>query len=284
MVRTQEIPGGLDSPVPCNSKVNVAGETRSRSVVTGRSGFTLIELMIVIAIIAVLAAIAVPSLLAAQRASNERNASASLKTFLTSEADFRANDRDGNGLADFWTLDVFGLYGIVPLLPGSVTLPPDSTSVNDAIRLMEPSIAGADGASFAETAEYGNVTIQNSVANGAPKANYIFRMFANQDNGGGATTMRTDTDGPNYYGDCHDFGRFAVAAFPIINGYSRMFMVSQDGTMYRYDLPPGYTATYNPMGTGVDSTSSLTGTGQVGLDDADTFPAAPEAFGCAKLD
>src|SRR6516165_7868464 len=75
-----------------------------------RRGFTLIELMIVIAIIAIIAAIAIPGLLSSQRASNERNASTSLKTITAAQADFRANDRDGNHVNDFWTADVKGLY------------------------------------------------------------------------------------------------------------------------------------------------------------------------------
>ncbi|HVR83252.1 MAG TPA: type II secretion system protein, partial [Planctomycetota bacterium] len=75
-----------------------------------KGGFTLIELMIVIAIIAIIAAIAIPGLLSSQRASNERNASTSLKTLTSAEADFRANDRDWNHVNDFWTGDVKGLY------------------------------------------------------------------------------------------------------------------------------------------------------------------------------
>src|SRR5689334_9677177 len=53
--------------------------------------------------IAIVAAIAIPGLLSSQRASNERNASASLKTLASAEADFRANDRDNNKINDFWT-------------------------------------------------------------------------------------------------------------------------------------------------------------------------------------
>src|SRR5436190_13328249 len=75
-----------------------------------QKGFTLIELMIVIAIIAIIAAIAIPGLLSSQRASNERNASTSLKTLSSAEADFRANDRDWNHVNDFWTANVAGLY------------------------------------------------------------------------------------------------------------------------------------------------------------------------------
>ena len=47
-----------------------------------------------------------------QRASNERNASTSLKTLVTAQADFRANDRDGDRVANYWVKDVAGLYGL----------------------------------------------------------------------------------------------------------------------------------------------------------------------------
>ena len=75
-----------------------------------RHGFTLIELMIVIAIIAIIAAIAIPGLLSSQRAANERNASTSLKTVSTAQADFRSNDRDWNHVNDYWTYNLAGLY------------------------------------------------------------------------------------------------------------------------------------------------------------------------------
>ncbi len=48
-----------------------------------------------------------------QIASNERSVSAALKTLASAEADFRANDRDGNGVNDFWTGDVAGLFNLV---------------------------------------------------------------------------------------------------------------------------------------------------------------------------
>ncbi|HEX7902222.1 MAG TPA: hypothetical protein VF950_30965 [Planctomycetota bacterium] len=62
----------------------------------------------------VLAAIIVPGLLSSQRASNERSAAALLKVITSAEADFRGNDRDKNGVQDFWTKDVAGLYGFIP--------------------------------------------------------------------------------------------------------------------------------------------------------------------------
>ena len=50
----------------------------------GRKGFTLVEIMIVVAIIALLAAIAIPNLLRARHNANESAALAPLKTLFTS--------------------------------------------------------------------------------------------------------------------------------------------------------------------------------------------------------
>ena len=70
------------------------------------SGFTLIELMIVIAIIAIIAAIAIPNLLRSRVAANEQNAAANLRSIIVIEATWRQGDYDGNGVKDFWTADV----------------------------------------------------------------------------------------------------------------------------------------------------------------------------------
>ena len=52
-------------------------------------GFTLIELMIVVAIIAIIAAIAIPSLLNARKAGNEASAISSLRTLSTVSEQYR---------------------------------------------------------------------------------------------------------------------------------------------------------------------------------------------------
>jgi prepilin-type N-terminal cleavage/methylation domain-containing protein len=66
-----------------------------------RRGFTLIELMIVIAIIAIIASIAIPNLLRARKSANEASAISSLRTLVSSQAMFLSEDADGNGEYDF---------------------------------------------------------------------------------------------------------------------------------------------------------------------------------------
>ena len=71
-------------------------------MVKRNEGFTLIELMIVIAIIAIIAAIAIPNLLSARLSANESNAISTLRNMVTSQAQFQSasnidDDQDGTG-------------------------------------------------------------------------------------------------------------------------------------------------------------------------------------------
>ena len=82
-----------------------------------QQGFTLIELMIVIAIIAIIAAIAIPNLLEARKGANESAAISSLRTLVTVQSLFRDTDKNGDGEADF-AADLGALFANGQLIDG----------------------------------------------------------------------------------------------------------------------------------------------------------------------
>jgi len=197
-----------------------------------RRGFTLIELMIVIAIIAIIAAIAIPGLLSSQRASNERNASTSLKTLATAETDFRSNDRDGNHVNDFWTANVAGLHTLTnSALPGNT---PNDTG-DPSIKLIELSIASADADSVTPLAGGENIDLTNFAVFSA-KAGYWYTALLtdNQVSGTTEATYRQDTGGAPTMGSVHNYWKFGFLAFPDSQSAGKVvFVIDENNTIFR---------------------------------------------------
>ena len=120
-------------------------------------GFTLIELMIVIAIIAIIAAIAIPNLLAARLSANETAAIATLRNIISAQAQFQQSgkadtDDDGTGEYGGFVELSGGAPGrmvavlIPPVLSGAFRVLNANGEVSRSgyfFRIFCPSIAGA---------------------------------------------------------------------------------------------------------------------------------------------
>ena len=106
-------------------------------------GFTLIELMIVVAIIAIIASIAIPNLLSARLSANESAAIATRRNIIASQSQFQTQavvDTDGDGIGEYgWFTEMAGIVtprgGVAPLVPPvlSAALGPLQPPTNDFI-------------------------------------------------------------------------------------------------------------------------------------------------------
>jgi hypothetical protein len=127
----------------------------------------------------------------------ERSSSSSLKTLASAQADFRANDRDGDGVANFWKGDVAGLYVVAHRNDAS----------RQPIKLIEISLAAADASPVTDLTPY---------ATRGPKAGYWYRAIPHWD--------ETKPD-PN---------RFAYCAWPDTPSAGKfMYIVNENNTLFR---------------------------------------------------
>jgi type II secretory pathway pseudopilin PulG len=208
--------------------------------------FSLKEWLIVAGILVIIGAIAVPGLLSSSRASSERHASTTLKTFSTAEADFRANDRDWNHVNDFWTADVKGLYTMTsaqkPGAAGDATDPP--------VRLIElpAAAADADGSFFPAGGE--NMPLRAFATPAACEGYWYAALTLDRGVEGIESTYRRDTGGTPTMGSCHNERKFGFVAFADSPWKGKFnFIVNENNTIFRFattgnvrsgtSLPPG---------------------------------------------
>ena len=134
-----------------------------------KKGFTLIELMIVVAIIAIIAAIAIPSLLRARITTNEAAAVAACKAYAEAQEMYHRTNWDGDGILKY-AMTINAPYGLYET----------SAGVGDVV-LLDKTFATGEGAPGTAT----------------PKAGYVFSVLTAQGSGasGGTKTYLTTLAG-----------------------------------------------------------------------------------------
>ncbi len=237
--------------------------------------FTLKSLLALLIAAAVVSAIAVPVYVGSRARGRSTVApQAHLRVIAAAENDFRLNDRDRNGVNDFWTADVYALYGMWPAHEDRPF--PQGVDGGPHLGLIPSYLADADAQS--RGTEYTRAHFREPSA----YAGYWYRMCASHDAAGGARTLLNDTDGPHGYGAVHDATRYAVMAFPdTLASGKAAYVMDQSGVVWRAMLPAGYAATVRTPPDS-DTTSTITGTGYAGLDDAAVYPRHPESLGLTR--
>ena len=186
--------------------------------------FTLIELMIVVAIIAIVATIAIPSLLRSRMAANEASAVASCKVFAEAQSIYRRTDFDADGVLEY-----------AQNLKGNFSLLETAAGAGD-LGFVDSTFARAEG----------NPGVVTS------KAGYVFSVLTRQGSAAEGGVQNYMTNNPN--GGTSMTVGYALSSVP--DGYDTTgrstYIINQNGTIFQKDRGSALTVHetfYNPDST-----------------------------------
>ena len=224
-----------------------------------QGGFTLIELMIVVAIIAIIAAIAIPNLLSARLNANETSAISTLRNVSSSQSQFQASakaDVDGDGTGEF---------GYFRELSGAIGVRTNATGGAVGNTLNPPVLSGAFR-TFNATSE-------------VSRSGYLFKMFLPAGSGVGSPEVCPLGVAGTFTAIDSDIAETSWCCYASPSSYStsgnRSFFVNQTGDITGADVPTytgvGKFTTANAgaafkLGGGATSITGLVAVGTKGRD------------------